>query len=183
MTAERARGVACLAGYIASIYAANWLLVHVGFVTVAPGLTAPAGVYAAGFALTFRDLVQDALGRRWVVVAILVGAALSYTVSATFATASALAFLASETCDFAVYTPLRQRHWLGAIAASNVVGLAVDSALFLWLAFGSLAFFWGQAVGKVEATVLAVAALALIRRGGAPSASTSAPTSPTGSAS
>lgn len=177
---NRALGIASLAGYVASIYMANWLLVHVGFVTVWPGVSAPAGVYAAGFALTFRDLVQDHLGRRWVILAILAGAALSYTVSVTFATASALAFLLSETCDFAVYTPLRERHWLGAILASNLVGIFVDSMLFLWLAFGSLDFLKGQVIGKWEATLLAIALLALIR-GGAPRSSTSAPTGRTGS--
>lgn len=160
---NRVLGGASLAGYVASIYMANWLLVHVGFVTVWPGISAPAGVYAAGFALTFRDLTQTTLGRKWVVAAILAGAALSYTVSVTFATASALAFLASETADFAVFTPLEKRHWLGAIAASNTVGLLVDSMLFLWLAFGSLAFLKGQVIGKTEATIVAVIVLALIR--------------------
>lgn len=179
---SRFLGIVCLVGYVASIYAANWLLEHVGFVTVWPGIQAPAGVFAAGFALTFRDLTQDTLGRRWVVVAILVGAALSYTVSATFATASALAFLASETCDFAVYTPLRDRHWLGAILASNTVGLVVDSMLFLWLAFGSLAFLDGQIIGKAEATIGAVVLLAVIR-GGASRFSFSEPTGLTGSGS
>ncbi len=163
MTPRRVLGIGALIGYVASIYAANWLLEHVGFVTVWPGIVAPAGVYAAGAALTFRDLVQAELGRRYVVGAILLGAALSYTVSATFATASALAFLASETCDFAVYTPLAKKRWLLAIAASNTVGLAVDSALFLWLAFSSLDHIDGQIIGKVEATVVAVAALGVIR--------------------
>lgn len=163
LTRNRALGAACLIGYIGSIYAANWLLEHVGFVTVWPGIAAPAGVYAAGFALTFRDLTQTMLGRRFVIGAILIGAALSYTVSATFATASALAFLASEAADFAVYTPLSERHWLTAILASNTVGLVVDSALFLWLAFGSLAFIEGQIIGKFEATILAVILLGVIR--------------------
>lgn len=163
MTPHRLLGAACLVGYVASIYAANWLLEHVGFVTVWPGIVAPAGVYAAGFALTFRDLVQTTLGRRYVIAAIIVGAALSYTVSATFATASALAFLASETCDFAVYTPLERRHWLLAIAASNTVGLIIDSMLFLWLAFSSLDHLNGQLIGKAEATILAVIALGVIR--------------------
>ena len=43
---------------------------------------------------------------------------------------------------------------------SNTVGLMVDSALFLWLAFGSLAFFWGQVVGKAWMTLLAVVVIA-----------------------
>ena len=160
---NRTLGIASLLAYIASIYAANWLLEHIGFVTVWPGISAPAGVYAAGFALTFRDLTQTFLGRRWVIAAILAGGALSYTVSATFATASALAFLASEACDFAVYTPLERKHWLTAILTSNTVGLVVDSCLFLWLAFGSLDFLKGQVIGKAEATIAAVLLLGATR--------------------
>lgn len=160
---NRALGIASLIGYIASIYAANWLLENVGFVTVWPGIVAPAGVYAAGFALTFRDFVQRHLGRHWVLLAIVVGAALSYTVSATFATASAIAFLVSEAADMAIYTPLAERrHWLVAIAASNTVGLVIDSALFLWLAFSSLDHINGQLIGKLEATAAALAMLAVI---------------------
>ena len=52
-----------------------------------------------------------------------------------------------------VYTPLRERHWYRAVAASNAVGLVIDSAAFLWLAFSSFAFLAGQIVGKVEVTV------------------------------
>jgi len=37
------------------------------------------------------------------------------------------------------------------------VGVIVDSALFLWLAFGSLEFLAGQIVGKLWMTDLAVA--------------------------
>ena len=59
-----------LFGYVASILAANALIVFLGVVPVGFGLDgalllAPAGVYAAGFAFTFRGLTQDALGRRW----------------------------------------------------------------------------------------------------------------------
>lgn len=161
---HRALGLASLTGYITSIYAANWLLEHVGFVTVWPGIAAPAGVYAAGFALTFRDLVQRYLGRRWVLAAILAGGALSYTVSATFATASMAAFLLSELADYAVYSRVERRSWLGAIALSNTVGALVDSAVFLWLAFSSLDHIDGQLIGKSWATLAALAALWLLRR-------------------
>ena len=112
-----------------------------------------------------RDLTQDTLGRGWVVVAIVLGAALSALVSPDFALASGLAFLFSESADFLVYTPLRERGWIGAVTASNIVGLVVDSALFLWLAFNSLEFLPGQIVGKAWMTALAVAVLWLWRRG------------------
>src|SRR5688500_10142566 len=150
--------------YVATILAANWAIVTFGPVPVGLGLVAPAGVYFAGLAFTLRDLTQEALGTRAVLAAILVGAALSALISGELALASGAAFLLSELADFAVYTPLRRRNWLGAVALSNVVGLFVDSALFLWLAFGSLDFLPGQVVGKATMTVLALVVLALIRR-------------------
>ncbi|MEX2650623.1 MAG: VUT family protein [Alphaproteobacteria bacterium] len=146
-----------LAGYIATIVLANWAIVEFGVVPVAPGLEAPAGVYFAGLAFTLRDLVQERLGRAWTLGAIVAGALLSALVtSGDLAVASGVAFLASELLDFAVYTPLRRRNWIGAVVASNAVGLVADSALFLALAFGSLAFLPGQVVGKAWMTLLAV---------------------------
>jgi len=145
-----------LVGYIATIVAANWAITTFGFVSVGFGLLAPAGVFFAGLAFTLRDITQDTLGRRWTYVAIVAGAALSGVLSGPLAIASGLAFLASETADLLVYSPLKERHWLWAVAASNSLGLVIDSALFLWLAFGSLAFLAGQVVGKVEMTIVAV---------------------------
>lgn len=149
--------------YIATVVAANWMISVVGLVPVGFGLVAPAGVYAAGLALTTRDLTQDSLGQRWVIVAIVAGAALSALLSPALALASGAAFLVSEVADFAVYTPLRQRRWLIAIVASNAVGALIDSALFLWLAFGTLDFLVGQLVGKGWATLGAVLFLGVWR--------------------
>lgn len=148
-----------LVAYIATIFLANWAITTFGLVPVGFGLLAPAGVYFAGLAFTFRDLTQESLGRRWTYAAILIGAALSGFLSGPLALASGVAFLVSETADLLVYTPLRRRHWLGAVAASNTVGLVVDSALFLFLAFGSLDFLLGQIVGKLWVTALAVIVL------------------------
>jgi hypothetical protein len=156
-------GLAAALGYISTIFLANWLIQHVGIINVGFGLMAPAGVLAVGLAFTLRDIVQRTLGREAVVLAILIGAALSWIVAPAFAVASGVAFLVSELADFAVYTPLEQRTWLGAVALSNTVGLVIDSILFLTIAFGSLEFFWGQVVGKAYMTVLAVILLALIR--------------------
>jgi uncharacterized PurR-regulated membrane protein YhhQ (DUF165 family) len=127
------------------------------------GLMAPAGVFMVGLAFTFRDVIQRTLGPWWTVLAILIGASLSWFVSPAFAVASGVAFLVSELADFAVYTPLERRSWIGAVALSNTVGLVVDSWLFLALAFGSLEFFWGQVVGKAWMTLLAVPVLLAIR--------------------
>ena len=150
--------------YLATVVLANVAVVLWGIVPVGFGLYAPAGVYFAGLAFTLRDTTQDALGRKWVVAAILIGAGLSALLSPALALASAVAFLASELADFAVYTPLRERRWLTAVAASNVVGAVLDSAIFLWLAFGSLAFLPGQVLGKLLMTALAVTALAVARK-------------------
>lgn len=152
-----------LIGYVLTIVAANWLIQTFGVIPVGFGLMAPAGVLAAGLAFTLRDLVQESLGRWWTVAAIGAGALLSLAVSAPqFAAASALAFLVSETCDFAVYTPLRRRNWLAAVTASNVVGLVADSILFCWVA-GFLPFVLGQIVAKTYVTAIAVALLWLWR--------------------
>src|SRR6476646_1691378 len=137
-TRMRLAGLVCLALYVGTIFAANWAITRYGLVTVAPGLVAPAGVYFAGLAFTLRDLTQNLLGRRFVILAILLGAGASWFVASSFALASGVAFLASESADFAVYTPL-ERRWVLGVLASNVVGAIVDSVLFLWLAFSSLA--------------------------------------------
>lgn len=148
--------------YLAVIVAANWAITAFGIVNVGFGFTAPAGVFFAGLAFTFRDLTHEALGRWWVIAAIAAGAVLSWWVSAPFvAQASGIAFLCSECADMLVYEPLRHRRWLLAVAASNVVGFVVDSALFLWLAFGSLNFLEGQLLGKFYMTALAVVLLKL----------------------
>jgi queuosine precursor transporter len=153
-------GIAAALGFVATVWAANWALKRWGFVSVGFGLSAPAGVWFAGLAFTLRDVTGRQLGRRAVILAILAGGALSLIVSTRYAWASALAFLISEACDFAVYEPVRSRGWLPAVAASNVVGLTVDSALFLLLAFGSLRFIEGQLVGKAWMTLAAILLLA-----------------------
>jgi uncharacterized PurR-regulated membrane protein YhhQ (DUF165 family) len=150
MTNERRIGLIAALGYIATIWLANLMIVHLGLITLWPtNLIAPAGVFAAGLAFGLRDITQDYLGRRAVIAAILVGAGLSYLISPAFAIASAVAFLISELADLAVYTPLRKRHPYAGIAASNTVGAIIDSWIFLTIAFGSLEFLPGQVVGKV----------------------------------
>jgi hypothetical protein len=154
--------------FVATIFGANWAIETYGLVPVGLDLIAPAGVYFAGLAFTFRDLAQDRVGRLWIVAAIVVGALISGLVSTKFAMASGVAFLVSELLDFAVYTPLRRRNWIGAVVASNIVGLVADSVVFLALAFGSLQYLPGQVIGKAWMTLLAVAVLWLLRRRLAP---------------
>jgi len=155
---------AAATGFVATVIAANWAVATFGDVPVGFGLTAPAGVYAAGVAFTLRDLLHEWGGRWAVLAAIATGAAASAVVAPpTLVAASAVAFAASELADMAVYTPMRRRRWWAAVAASNTVGLAVDSALFLWIAFGTWALLPGQVVGKAWMTLAAVALLAVVR--------------------
>ena len=161
-----------LVGFLLCIPAANWLIGNVGttcipdgpcLIPVAPGLSAPSGVLMIGMALVLRDVVQQALGRSWAIGAIIVGAALSWVLASPYlALASGVAFLLAETADMAVYTPLRnQGRIIAAVFASGVVGSFVDSAVFLWLAFGSLDYMAGQVVGKMWMTGLAAIALSV----------------------
>lgn len=124
---------------------------------------APAGVFFAGWGFTNRDWLQDVWGKRAVIIAILVGALLFALLSPTLALASASAFLLSELLDFAIYTPLKAKHWLGAVVVSNTLGAVIDSVVFLWLAFGSLDFFLGQFVGKSYVTLVFVGLVYLFK--------------------
>lgn len=144
-----------LIAYAASVYAANWAITTFGMVPVGFGLLAPAGVYAAGLSLALRDACHERAGARWAAGAVLVGAALSALFSPALALASGAAFLLSEFADLAVYTPIRKRSRPLAVLLSGSVGLVIDSALFLWLAFGSLDFLPGQVVGKLWITLAA----------------------------
>ena len=157
---------ALFAAFVATVWGANWALARYGVVSIGFGLMAPAGVFFAGLAFTLRDLLHEQSGRLWVLAAIVTGALLSALLEGAqgFALASGTAFLVSELADFVVYAPLRERGWLRAVFASNVVGFTVDSLLFLWLAFGSLEFIEGQLVGKAYMTGLAVVGLWLWRR-------------------
>ena len=158
MTNSRNEGFVYLALFILCIPSANWMIGNVGtycvpdgpcMIPVAPDLDAPSGVLMIGLALVLRDLVQRRLGKLWALVAIVAGAALSGLVASNaLVVASMAAFLFSELADFAVYTPLQRNRFITAVIASSMVGLVVDSMLFLYLAFGSLDYVFGQIIGK-----------------------------------
>ena len=169
-----AEGLAYLALFTLTIPAANWMIGHVGttcvpngpcLIPVAPGLTAPSAVVVVGLAFVLRDLVQRRLGARAAFAAVVVGAALSALLApAQIVVASTAAFLLSELADFAVYTPLQRRRFVLAVVLSSLAGLVVDSAIFLYLAFGSLDFLLGQIVGKAWMVLLALPFAAWLRR-------------------
>jgi uncharacterized PurR-regulated membrane protein YhhQ (DUF165 family) len=168
-----AEGMVFLVLFCLMIPAANWMIGHMGtacgagvcLIPVAPGIMAPSGVLTVGAALVLRDLVQRRLGIEFGIGAIFAGAALSVALSPpSLVIASATAFLLSEFADFAVYTPLARRRLVTAVIASCLVGLVVDSIVFLWLAFGSLDFLFGQIIGKLWMVLLAIPLIAYLRR-------------------
>ena len=137
------------ATFLACVPLANWLIGHVGTVCCVPsgpcmvpvgfGLLAPSGVVVIGVVLVLRDLVQRTAGLLWSAAAVACGTALSLVAAPpALVLASGVAFALSELADLAVYTPLQRRGLVLAVLVCGIVGAAVDSALFLGLAFGSL---------------------------------------------
>jgi uncharacterized PurR-regulated membrane protein YhhQ (DUF165 family) len=167
-------GTVFLIAFGLTIPAANWMIGNVGtvcvpngpcFIPVAPHLMAPSGVLMIGIALVLRDLVQRRLGVIYSASAVVIGAILSALVAPpSLVLASGVAFLLSEFADLAIYTPLARRRLVAAVVASSVVGLVVDSIIFLWLAFGSLDFLMGQVVGKTWMVLLSIPFVHYLRR-------------------
>jgi queuosine precursor transporter len=160
-----------IAAFLLTIPAANWMIGHVGScspagpctIPVGFGFQAPSGVLLIGLALALRDAVHERYNTQVVFLAIVAGAALSVLVApAALALASGTAFLLSETADLFVYAPLRQQNRPLAVLASGIVGSIVDSAVFLYLAFGSLDYLIGQVLGKTWMTLAAAAVASVL---------------------
>ena len=180
----RTVGLISLILFILTIPAGNWVVMNVGtvcppdspcLIPVWPGIMSPSAVLFAGLALILRDAVQSLLGNRDQRPALAeqaldrvaqnaAGAALSGILSEpAIILGSTCAFLFSELADFAVYTPLRERHLTLAIVLSGLVGSIVDSVIFLSLAFGSLDFIVGQVIGKFWMSLIAGAMIIMWR--------------------
>jgi uncharacterized PurR-regulated membrane protein YhhQ (DUF165 family) len=167
-------GSIAFAAFLGCVPLANWLILHVGttcvpngpcLVPVAPGVMAPSGVLTIGVALVLRDVVQRCLGLGFGLIAIVAGTALSgFVAPPSLVLASGAAFALSELADCAVYSPLQRRRLMLAVVASSMVGLIVDSVVFLSLAFGSLEFLPGQIIGKAWAVLIAIPLVRLLRR-------------------
>lgn len=148
--------------YIGLAVLANWLAARyiwpVGF-----GYVAPGGVFAIGAVLVTRDWINQ-LAPKLSLALIPVASAISYAIGEAagwtalqkIALASVAAFCISEFVEFLVFTPIRRRSLTLGVALSGSVGIALDSYVFLTLAFGSLAFFAGQMIGKGEALAAGV---------------------------
>lgn len=145
--------------FAATIPAANWMIGHVGdcgpvcTIPVGFGLYAPSGVLMVGLTLVLRDALHERGGLLAVAGAVALGALATLAVApAALAVASLAAFLAAEAVDTAAYSMARRHGRARAVMVSGLVGAAADSAVFLWLAFGSLDYLTGQTLGKLYAS-------------------------------
>ncbi|HEX8864872.1 MAG TPA: VUT family protein [Lentzea sp.] len=152
------------AAYVITVVAANWASTHWPPLVLG-SLVIPAGTLWAGAVFTVRDLLHEALGAAGVAGAVVVGAGLSWLLASPhISVASVAAFAVSETLDSLLYAMLRRSSRLHAVLGSNLLGLVVDSVVFVPLAFGSFAAVPGQIAGKTAATALAAALLQIAWR-------------------
>lgn len=160
------------AAFVALALLANWLAsAYVVHIPLTP-YVAPAGVFCIGGVLVLRDWMQQLGGLARTMplvyaaglVSWLVGDVAGWTSLEKVAVASVVAFTVSETVEALVFTPIRKRSLSLGVALSATIGNAVDSWIFLTMAFSSTAFFWGQFWGKNEAIAAGVVLTVLRRR-------------------
>ncbi len=163
------------AAFVALVLLANWLAsAYVVHVPLTP-YDAPAGVFCIGGVLVLRDWMQQLAGLARTMPLVyaagllswLVGDLAGWTSLEKIAIGSVVAFTVSETVEALIFTPVRNRSLSLGVALSATIGNAVDSWIFLTIAFSSTAFFWGQFWGKNEAIAAGVV-LTLARRRVAP---------------
>jgi len=163
--------LAASAAFVATVYFANWLVNRYGPIRVWPtDLLAPAGVYVVGLAFLLRDTIQRLAGQWLALALIAVGTGLTFLfVDHRLAGASAAAFAVSEVLGLAIFLTLGGNVGGpvilgGAVVAASLVAAAIDSVLFLWIAFGNLAFFEGQFIAKIMVVALAIPFVFFARR-------------------
>jgi len=108
-----------------------------------------------GLVLVARDFAQREI-KHWIFGAMIIGLGLStLTAWPVIVVASGVAFLISETADWAVYTftkrPLSQR-----ILISSLIGAPIDQVVFLWLAAQVVPglFAWGSIVTGIVSKLI-----------------------------
>lgn len=124
--------------YLAAIVVANLLTTH------DPRWAPVNAFFLIGLDLVCRDKLDDSWRQRRLLkmgALVVAGSAIAYGLNADskdIALASAVAFGAAFTTDWAVYSRLRDRPWLERANWSNIPSSAVDSILFPLLAFPAI---------------------------------------------
>ena len=139
--------------YVALIVVVNYGFSAVPLVRLPDGTMWPPLSLAVGFIFVLRDFAQREIGHK-VLLAMLVGAALSYVMASPYvAIASTAAFLVSELVDWLVYSltkrPLSQR-----ILYSSLLATPLDSAVFL---YGIGAFSWAGVLAMTVSKLIGAA--------------------------
>jgi len=122
--------------YVGLMPLINWAFAGIPTLPIPPELGGGAWhpfTIITGLVLVVRDFAQREV-KHWILAAMILGLALSTLTSwVTIVVASGVAFLISETSDWAVYTftkrPLSQR-----ILISSLVGAPIDQVVFIYLA-------------------------------------------------
>lgn len=147
---------ALIALFLAAIVAANLTLTAWG-----PSAIIPNAFFLIGLDLVTRDRLADFWGTtRWAKMLLLIaaGGALSYWLNrdaATIAVASVVAFSCAEAGEALFYHFLRKRPWIERASKAAVVGAAIDSLLFITIAFGfSFSTSFTQFAAKVAGAVV-----------------------------
>lgn len=128
--------------YLLAITSANVLTAKYAPLNIG-SLIVPAGSFLIGITFIFRDLVQNAVGRKNVyfiiAAAMVLSAVTSYSLGDTLwiVFASALTFLFSETTDTEIYTRLKLPMSL-RVLYSGAVGGVVDSVIFVIIGLSPL---------------------------------------------
>lgn len=145
---------------LADVLAARWI-VPIGF-----GLAVPAGVFAIAPIFTLRDKIHQDRSAWYTVKLVLVASAISYIASVALGNdllgrvtiASVVAFVLSELIDTFLYALFPRSTWLRRVFVSNVVSSAIDSIVFITIAFGfQPQFIVGQYIAKmVIASIVAL---------------------------
>lgn len=135
--------------YVAALCAANFSVFYFG-----PSFTPVNAFLFIGFDLALRDKIHERFGIKKIFFLVFCSSAISFAInpaSLHIAVASVSAFIAASTFDTLVYQRLIKKEWMLKANASNIVGAAIDSAVFPLIAFGAF-LPWivaGQFVAKV----------------------------------
>lgn len=137
--------------FLAAVVAANLIVNHYG-----PSSTPYVAFGLIGAALIFRDKFADLVGPQRILAQgalIGAGALLTYLINqdaALIAKASVIAFAASEAVEGTIYYLIHKRPWMERAPLAATAGAAVDSVLFITIAFGfSFQIAFAQFVAKV----------------------------------
>jgi queuosine precursor transporter len=147
------RAILWVAAYIAAIVLVNWT-----FLVLAPMSTPLGDLYVAnlivGAVFVLRDYAQRLIGHKILFATAVAGIITYFMVDKALAVASIIAFILSETTDWAIYSftkkPLQQR-----ILVSSLFSVPIDTLAFQYLAqYLSPASFSTEVVSKAVGVMI-----------------------------